>query len=179
LRVGDKTRTIVRMKRILVVLVLVLAFLGIANSAYIAQNEASGDPLLCNVQYLSGCNIVASSQYSNLFGIPLAQYGVLFYGILFVLASVELVIFNRILRRILQAVSLVGVIASIYFTFLQTFFIGAFCIYCLASAVIALLIFASASLIEPVRRKTQHNPPPIQPPAVEPTKKNIQMPPIM
>ena len=33
-----------------------------------------------------------------------------------------------------------GVLASIYFTFVQVFFIDAYCIYCLASALIALLI---------------------------------------
>jgi uncharacterized membrane protein len=168
------------MKRILVVMIMVFAFFGIANSAYIAQNEASGDPLICNVQYLSGCNIVASSQYSSFFGIPISQYGVLFYGILFVLAAVELVIFNRMLRRAIQAVSVLGLIASLYFTFLQILLIGAFCIYCIASAVIALLIFASASIIEPIRRNKNHSSPPPQShdtlQSVLP-KKSIQMPP--
>src|SRR3989338_6577488 len=86
------------MKRIGVVAVLILAFLGLANSAYLAQQETSGDPLLCNIQNFSGCNIVAASEYSKLFGIPLAEYGVLFYGILFVLAALELVIFDRLLQ---------------------------------------------------------------------------------
>lgn len=144
------------MKRIGVVFILVFAFLGLADSAYLAQHEASGVPLLCNIQNLSGCNIVAASEYSRLFGIPLAEYGVLFYSILFVLAALELVIFNRLLRRILQAISLVGIISSLYFTFVQVSFIGAFCVYCLASAIIALLIFISASFIEPIRRREKH-----------------------
>lgn len=145
------------MKRIGVALILILAFSGLANSAYLAKQEASGEPLICNIQNLSGCNIVTSSEYSKLFGIPLAEYGILFYGILFVLASLELVIFDRLLRRFLQAISLAGVIFSIYFTFVQVFFIGAFCIYCLTSAAISFLILAFASLIEPVRiRERQH-----------------------
>jgi len=151
------------MKRIGVVAVLILAFLGLANSAYLAQQETSGDPLLCNIQNFSGCNIVAASEYSKLFGIPLAEYGVLFYGILFVLAALELVIFDRLLRRVLQAVSVVGVISSLYFTFVQVFFIGAFCIYCLASAIIALLILIFASFIEPMRTGGRRSPPPVAP----------------
>jgi uncharacterized membrane protein len=141
------------MKRIGVVLILLLAFFGVADSAYLAQHEIDGTPLICNIQNFSGCNIVAASQYSQLFGIPLAEYGVLFYGILFVLAALELVLFDRLLRRALQAAALIGVLASSYFTFVQIFMIGAFCIYCIASALITLLIFIFATLIEPLRGK--------------------------
>lgn len=153
------------MKRIGVIAILVLAFLGLADSAYLAQHEASGVPLICNIQNLSGCNIVAASEYSRLFGIPLAEYGVLFYSILFVLAALELVIFNRLLRRILQIISLIGIVSSLYFTIIQVYFIGAFCIYCLASAVISVLIFVSASFIEPIRKKLKHSPQLTMPPS--------------
>ena len=139
------------MKRIGVVGILILAFCGIANAAYLTQSEITGTPLICDIQNLSGCNIVANSQYSQLFGIPLAEYGMLFYGILFVLAALELVLFDRFLRRVLQVFAFFGIIASLCFTALQVFLIGAFCIYCLASSIIALLIFILASFIEPLR----------------------------
>lgn len=139
------------MKRAGVACILFLAFAGLADSSYIAQHEASGTPLVCNIGNLSGCNVVAASPYSHLFGIPLAVYGIIFYGIIFTLAALELVIFDRLLRRILQGMSFVGVLASLYFTLVQVFIIGALCIYCLASAGIALLMMVFASLIEPVR----------------------------
>lgn len=139
------------MKRIWVVGILVLSFFGLADSLYLAQHEISGTPLLCNIQNLTGCNIVATSPYSTLFGIPLAEYGVLFYVLLFVLAALELVLFDRLLRRVLQGVSMVCLLASLYFLMVQIFFIGAFCIYCTASAIITLLIFISATRIEPLR----------------------------
>ncbi|MFA6503167.1 MAG: vitamin K epoxide reductase family protein [Candidatus Paceibacterota bacterium] len=141
------------MKRIGVVCILLLAFCGVADSAYLAQHEIDGTPLICNIQNLSGCNVVAASQYSQLFGVPLAEYGVLFYGIMFVLAALELVLFDRLLRRVLQGFAFIGILASLYFTFVQVFMIGAFCIYCIASAVITLLIFIFATLIEPLRRR--------------------------
>lgn len=144
------------MKRIGVVLILLLAFFGLADSIYLTQSELSGAPLICNIQNLSGCNIVAASQYSHLFGIPLAGYGVLFYGILFVLAALELVLFDQLVRRVLQVGAIIGVVASLYFTFVQVFFIGALCIYCSISAVITLLILIFASLIEPIRRRGPH-----------------------
>lgn len=148
------------MKRAGVALILVLSFFGIADSAYLVQHDLSGTPLLCNVQNLSDCNTVTNSQYSRVFGIPLSEFGLAFYGILFILAALELVLFDQFLRRVLQAISLVGVLASLYFTFLQMFVIKAFCIYCLTSAALTLFIFICATLIEPLKRRTVPAPPP-------------------
>jgi len=140
------------MKRAGVVFILILAFFGLADSAYIAQTEASNTPLICNVDNLSGCNIVASSPYAHLFGIPLAEYGVVFYSLIFILAALELALFNRLLRRIIQGISLIGVVASLYFTLIEIFVINALCIYCLVSAFITLLVLIVASFIEPIRK---------------------------
>jgi uncharacterized membrane protein len=143
------------MKRVGVVLILFLAFFGLADSAYLAQNALSGTPLICDIQSLSGCNTVAASEYSRIFGIPLAEFGVLLYSIIFVLAALELVLFDRFLRRVLQVVSGIGAAVSLYYAFIQVFVIGAFCIYCFASSVTAILIFIFATLIEPMRRRPQ------------------------
>lgn len=138
------------MKRIGVVLIVLLAFLGIANAAYLAQSESNGTPLLCNIENLSGCNIVVASPYSSFLGISIAKYGVVFYSSIFILAALELLLFNNFLRRTLQGFSFVGVVVSFFFILLQIFVIKAFCIYCSVSALISLLIFVSASFIEPL-----------------------------
>ncbi|HUX80753.1 MAG TPA: vitamin K epoxide reductase family protein [Candidatus Paceibacterota bacterium] len=160
------------MKRIGVVAILFLAFCGLADSAYLTQHELSGTPLICNIQNISGCNIVANSPYAHLFGVPLAEYGVFFYGILFVLAALELVLFDRVLRRVLQGVALFGALASLCFELIQAFLIGAFCIYCLVSALITLLVLILASFIEPIRLSKNQKPPvtPVPPhPLLPPT----------
>lgn len=133
-----------------VIAILVLSFLGLADASYLAQHAVAGTPLICNIQNLSGCNIVASSQYSRVFGVPIAVYGVIFYGLLFVLSALELVIFDRLLRRVLQVISAAGFIASVYFILVQIFLIGAFCIYCFVSAVIAVIVLGCATRIEPL-----------------------------
>ena len=150
------------MKRFAVGGILALAFLGLADSLYLAESAETGTPLICDVQNLTGCNIVAASQYSRVFGIPLAEYGVFFYGVLFVLAAIELALYNRFLRRTLQAVAVLGVLFSLYFSALQLFVINAFCIYCIASAIIALLVLICASAIEPIRVRKEA-PPSVQP----------------
>lgn len=152
------------MKRTGVVLILVLAFFGLADSAYLAQHEASGTPLICNIQNLSGCNTVANSPYSHIFGIPVAELGVLFYSILFVLAALELVIFDQLLRRVLQAMAVVGLAVSLYSTFVQAFIIQALCVYCLFSALMTVFIFILATRIEPLLlKKVMQQAPPSSP----------------
>jgi len=158
------------MKRLGVVCILILAFCGLANSLYLAQHEESGVPLQCDIGNLDGCNVVAASEYAQVFGVPLAEYGVVFYGILFILAAVELVLFNRLLRRALQVLAVVGVLFSLYFTVLQVFVINALCIYCLASAFIAFLTLVFASYIEPVRGKEDQ-------PVLLPKSPHLMMPP--
>lgn len=143
------------MQRTGVVLIMVLALFGLADSAYLAEHAANGVPLFCDIGNLSGCNVVAASQYSQIFGVPLAVYGVFFYSVMLVLAVLELSIDDRRLRRILQGLSLVGVLSSLYFIFIQVYLIGAFCIYCFASALIALFILVCAGFIEPLRRGMQ------------------------
>ena len=157
------------MKRFGVILILIAAFCGLANSTYLAQSEVNGTPLLCNISNLSGCNVVSASPYSHIFGIPLSEYGILFYAVLFVLAAFELAIFDRLLRRALQAAALVGFMFSIYFTLLQVFVINALCVYCMASAALAALIFLFSFLIEPVRRTVWELTMPAAPPQPSPT----------
>jgi uncharacterized membrane protein len=140
------------MKRLGVVAILVLAFLGIANAAYLAQHELAGTPLICNIQNLSGCNTVAASPYANIWGIPVAVYGVIFYAVIFAIAALELFIFDRFLRRVIQILTVIGVIAELGFTFIQVYLIQALCVYCLTSAAIMFFILLFASIIEPVRR---------------------------
>lgn len=148
------------LKRILVVVILLLAFFGIADASYLAASEISGTPLICNIESLAGCNAVAESPYSHFFGIPLAIYGVIFYSLLFIVAAFELVFFTVLLRRILQGLALFGAIAGVIFTFIQIYLIGALCIYCLVSATVSFLILVCASLIEPVRLRKEPLPPP-------------------
>jgi uncharacterized membrane protein len=124
-----------------VILIALLSLAGLADATYLLQHVESGTPLLCTIGNLSGCNIVTTSQYSSLFGIPVAGYGALFYGFLFVLAALELCMFDRVLRRTFVWVSGTGLLVAIYLTGIQFFVIKASCVYCLASSVITLLIF--------------------------------------
>ncbi|HEX2792352.1 MAG TPA: vitamin K epoxide reductase family protein [Candidatus Paceibacterota bacterium] len=125
----------------LLVTLLVLALLGIADAWYLAESAFQGAALFCDIGgVLDGCNIVAQSPYSKLFGIPLAAYGVAFYLALF--AGI-VALFHKTHHPLYQAVAALGVIglvASAVFLYIQFAVIQALCIYCIVSAVIAALI---------------------------------------
>jgi uncharacterized membrane protein len=139
-------------KRWVIIAIVTLAFLGLADSVYLAEHAKTGAPLLCSIEGLSDCNTVAASPYSRMFGIPVADFGVVFYSLVFIMAALELVLGNRQLRRIIQVLSVIGILVSLYSTIVQKFFIKAFCVYCLASALITLIMLILASQIEPLRR---------------------------
>lgn len=120
--------------RAVLIALLVLAFLGIADSWYLAESAATDTPLICGPGLLEGCNAVAQSPYSKLFGIPLGVYGVLYYGLLFVAAAAMLTGQLKHGAKFLFALTLLGALASLVFVFIQVFLIKALCVYCLASA---------------------------------------------
>ena len=120
--------------------IIILSVLGVIDApSYLTYHSLAKLPLPCTI--LEGCNAVAASQYSKVFGVPLSAFGVLFYLGVFLLATIFLFQQNRIISFSIRIFALVGFVLSVYFTYLQAFVIKAFCIYCVASAVISTLIF--------------------------------------
>ena len=94
---------------------------------------------------IDGCNIVAQSPYARIFGVPLGYFGVIFYSGMFALAAlIAFEPFSRVLRLAAILYAALGVSASICFMFIQLRFIHAFCIYCLISGVLTLLLLIAS-----------------------------------
>lgn len=128
-------------KNALLSLVLLLSFIGLADSWYLAESAMEGSSLSCSIGAgLDGCNIVAESEFSRVFGVPLALYGVGFYGLAFVVAALLFFAQSRFLYLALLALGGFGFAASLYFLYLQLFVIRATCIYCILSLVVATLL---------------------------------------
>ena len=138
-------------RKILFTLLLVLALLGLADSWYLFESAVTDTSLVCDIgTVLDGCNIVAQSPYSRVFGIPLAFFGVVYYALLLVLAGVTAAVSKRILSRALWFLAIVGALASAIFVFIQVALIKALCIYCIGSAVIA---FAVLGIVWALKRQ--------------------------
>lgn len=134
-------------RNLVIGLILILAFFGIADSWYLAESALTGKPLSCDIVGLGDCNKVAESEYSNFLGIPLALYGVAFYTLLFVFSALLVVVRTRPVYLSLVTFATLGFLASLYFMGLQLFIIKSVCVYCLTSAILSTLIFVAAFFI--------------------------------
>ena len=135
----------------------ILSFLGIADSAYLAQGELRGILPSCLSNNINGCQVVAKSVYAHLFGIPLGIYGLVFYIAIFALVMWSFFMTRKLLTRTLRIISTIGVLVSIVLFFVQLSLINAFCLYCEVSAVLTVLIFIVAWLPIRVSDKQQMN----------------------
>jgi uncharacterized membrane protein len=129
----------------LLTLAIVLAVFGVVDSWYLYQSAVNHTALACDIGAgLDGCNIVAQSVYSQLFGIPLALYGIGFFGAM-LLTSIGLLSFpRRLLYGALLGFAIMGALASVVFVYIQAVLIQAFCVYCILSATIAFCLLGPA-----------------------------------
>jgi uncharacterized membrane protein len=118
-------------------LLAAIAAVGVAIAGYLTATKLSGSSaVLCTAG--SGCDVVQASRYATFLGLPTAAWGALLYAAVGVLA-----LWGLQAQRWLWAflLSVAGASFSLYMSFLAAFVIGAFCIYCLASNVVALALF--------------------------------------
>ena len=124
------------MTRIHAWILVVLGSIGLVDALYLAYSRYMHSSLSCSI--LEGCNIVAASSHSVLFGVvPLAYLGVVFYASVVLLACTALFVRHRSLVWLLVLATGAGALSSLYFLYVQAFLIRAFCVYCILSAVLA------------------------------------------
>lgn len=118
--------------------VAAVAAAGVLVAAYLTATTLSGaSALFC--QGNGGCDVVQSSRYARFLGAPTAAWGAVFYLTIGALALVGLTA-----RRWLPAfvLGVVGVAFSAYLTYVAVAMLRALCLYCLASAGIAVSLLA-------------------------------------
>jgi len=90
------------------------------------------------------CESVQASRYAELFGIPVALYGVAGYAALMALGLASLrprVAVDRRVAVLLATLATVGFAFSVYLTAIELFVLHEICRWCVASAVIATAIW--------------------------------------
>ena len=128
--------------RIRMGLVTLLVGIGLAISAYLTYVELTHVRAVCGP--VGECNIVQSSQYAQIMGIPVALLGTGFYltvGFLWILRQARgwrLPAFSNIG---LPALTFFGTLFSIYLTLLELLVIHAVCAWCLTSAIVTMTLF--------------------------------------
>lgn len=114
---------------------LALSLVGIGVAGYLTWVHYAGIEPVC-VGGSGGCERVQTSEYADLFGIPVAALGLVGY------ISIGLASLGRTdtFRLAAAALALAGAGFSLYLTYLELFVIEAICQWCVASAVLMCLL---------------------------------------
>lgn len=120
-------------------LLFAVAIAGLLVSGYLFITYAFGWPIVCNTGH--GCDIVRASEYASFGGVSTPFYGLIFYGLLAVGALLVTPERWGRMRWWLLGLTTIGVAVSVYLTYLEAFVIGAWCSWCILSALLALVAY--------------------------------------
>jgi len=136
---------------------LILSFAGFIDAAYVTVKFYLSSPLSC--AFFENCNQVINSSYAKIFGAPISLLGAVFYLTIFLLSvyyldvSARRNIYPELVERMdvkrqqaLKAIfflTALGFIFSLYLLYVQAFLLNQFCLYCLISAIISMLLFSN------------------------------------
>lgn len=139
----QSTKPSQKLNRILLVFAALLSVVGLVDSLYLTVTHYTNALVPCN--FTKGCDTVLQSSYSEIFGIPLASLGIIFYVV--VLGASVFFIQHKKFHSWLSIWGFIGFGSSLYLLFIQAFVLKAFCQYCLLSALSSSLIFLITSVL--------------------------------
>jgi len=126
-------------------LILIFSLLGLIDASYLTYEHYQNIIPPCTINrllpILSDCGQVLRSPYSIVFGIPLALMGVFQYAIIILITLLIIFHKNKLFPLWLFWQTVIGLLASLYFMYLQLFLIKNICIYCTLSAIISFCLF--------------------------------------
>jgi len=144
-------------------------FINLVLAVYLAYEYYFPNPQsFCVINSVFNCQTVAESEYAVFIGVPVAIWGIGFYGLL--LLGTLGVVFNwpfwKIYKKIrpglvlntMRYLSYFGILFSLYLTYAEAFVINVFCPFCLAQQVciivIAVLYICANSIINKGKETT-------------------------
>lgn len=140
-------------KNILNTIILVLSIAGVTVSAYIWSLHLRLQEFPdCT---FSGCKVVLTSEWSLLFGIPVAAWGFFFYAILSVLVFQRYFVIHKAQELILMATIIVGLLFTVYLRYIEITKTKEWCQLCWISVLLLLGITIAYIIDLRGRRKTK------------------------
>jgi len=131
-------KTTQRTKSIFAWIFTVVAMAGLLDAVYLSVKHYTGN-FGCSVT--AGCEVVTTSEYATILGIPLSVLGVAYYGTQLILSLIYIAKRNDAVMRLAGWFTVAGLLASSFFVYLQLFVIDAICFYCMISAGTSTLLF--------------------------------------
>ncbi len=124
---------------------VIIGFLGFLDATFLTAEHYLGPLLGCPI--FSGCDKVLISPYSAVGSIPVALFGAIYYLAIFILSIAYLDTGRVRILKFAANLTPLGLIASLWFLYLQLFVIKALCFYCIISLITSILLFVLGLLM--------------------------------
>lgn len=127
---------------------ILLALIGTGIAGYLVYVKYADKAIICSNNDKISCEAVQSSAYADLFGIPVPVLGLAAYLTFLVLLvledRVELVTLYG--RTIMFGLTMFGLMFSGYLTYIEAFVLEKWCLWCVASAIVMVLLFITSTI---------------------------------
>jgi uncharacterized membrane protein len=126
--------------------IAILALAGIVvSSVSLHHHYGTSQTTYCDFGANFNCDIVNRSIYSTILGVPDALIGILGYAALLALATVYRA--KAEAPAMVLIASVVGLSFALYLTYIEAFVLATWCILCLSSLIVIVLITALSSFL--------------------------------
>lgn len=126
-----------------------VAVIGFIDATYLTVTHYTQALVPCN--FTQACETVLRSSYSEVVGIPIAAFGVIFY--ITTLTAVVFFLQHKTYHWWLTMWGLIGFFSSLYLLYVMAFVLQAFCQYCLLSSLTSTLVFILTLILYILNRK--------------------------
>ena len=133
----------ITLERALLAVAALLAMTGAGIATYLTVVHLADQPIACSS--IGDCELVNSSRYATLAGVPVAVLGLFAYATMLALIAASWLRRSRELLLAAWGVALASFGFSMYLTYVELRVLDAICVYCVASACVATALFALLS----------------------------------
>jgi uncharacterized membrane protein len=122
-----------------------VSLVGLGVAGYLTYEHYTGSSsLVCSDKGIVNCLEVTTSTYSKLLGVPVADLGLVFFAIMFVLQLPYM--WSRpepFIRGVRMGWAILGLLSVLYLLYTELFRIDAICLWCTAVHILTFILFAS------------------------------------
>lgn len=127
-----------------IIFLFIVTALGFVDASYLTVEHYMNKIPPCT---FAGCDIVLTSPYSQVAGIPDSLLGSIYYLLILILLMIYLDTRKEIILKGTLLFTTAGFLVSVYLFILQAFIIHAYCQYCLLSALTSTILFVTSIVI--------------------------------
>ena len=137
--------------------IYITSIIGLVDALYLTWVKLTHRVAFCGTY--GGCETVNTSSYASILGIPIAVFGAGAYLVILILLFLENKgqFWKENSPILVFGITLVGVLYSIYLTYIEIAVLHAICPYCVVSGICMLVLFFLA-ILRLVRGQVEANP---------------------